>query len=158
MSYNEKSRENLVPFRKGEDSRRMRGRRKGSRNQTNIIKQMLSEGIDSNMLFSPSTREKFGGVKDITYMKALTLALINQGLDGDTQASNILFRELRKTEEKESKTFLPDEPMQIKIVTVSSREEAERLDRIGRELQERYGECNEEISEGKLLSWNPEGP
>ena len=43
MSYNEKSRENLVPFRKGEDSRRMRGRRKGSLNQTSVIKRMLDE-------------------------------------------------------------------------------------------------------------------
>ena len=145
MSYNEKSRENLVPFRKGEDDRRMRGRRKGSLNQTSMIKRMLSENIAPEMIFSPTTRDRFKNARNSTYMKALTLTLINQGLNGDTQASNILLRELRKSEEKEPRAILSDAPPKIEIVAINSREEAERLDKIKRELEERYGEDYEEL-------------
>lgn len=147
MSYNEKSRENLVPFRKGEDSRRMKGRRKGSINQASLIKQMLSENMDPDMIFSATVRGRFKNITGKTYMSAVTTTLINQSLEGNTQATNLLLRELRKYEEKETRGFFANNPHKIQFVTVNSREELERLDKIKKKLEDKYGDDYEELLE-----------
>ena len=145
MSYNERSRENLVPFRKGEDSRRMKGRRKGSLNQISIIKRMLDEEINPDMIFSADIRNRFDNITGKTYMSAIATTLINQSLEGNTQATNLLLRELRKYEEKETGQKFQDKPSQIQFVTINSRQEIERLDEIKKALEDKYGDSYEDL-------------
>ncbi len=128
MAYNSKSLDNLVPFRKGEDSRRQQGRKKGSLNRRTVIKQLLSDQITPELIFSQDTRERLKGMGDKTYLEALTMTLINQGLNGDSQASNILLRELRKLEDEEPKGAFFQDTTDLQITVISSGEELEQIE------------------------------
>ena len=136
MPYNEKSRANLIPFKNGEDRRRQIGRKKGSLNQRTVIKTILSEPMSPNMIFSPATRERLYNMRDKTYLEAITMTLVNQSLNGNHQASNILLRELRKAEEAEPKKSEIDEMRDIRITVVDSREEYERLEALRDSIDE----------------------
>lgn len=151
MAYNEKSKENLVPFRRGNDPRRQRGRKKGSLNQGTVIKQLLAEEISPDLIFSPATRERLENMNGKTYLEAITMTLINQGLNGDSQASNILMRELRKTEDKEPKTMSAQEKQDIRITVVDSREEVDRLTELEERLKAKYGDDYDDIDDGELF-------
>ena len=131
--------ENLVPFKKGEDYRRQVGRKKGSLNTRTIIKTLLNENATPDVIFSDETRERFKNMKDKTLLEVITLTLINQSLGGNTQASNIIFRELRKIEEKEPNPegFFGDH-QEMKITVVNSKEEIERLAAEREQLERSY--------------------
>ena len=118
MSYNEKSKANLKPFNKGYDSRRQNGRKKDSLNRRTIIKSLLNDDLPPDMIFSPATKERVRGMNGKSYLEAITMTLINQSLDGDHQASNILLRELRKIDEEDPSTPY-SERKEIKILVIN---------------------------------------
>ena len=117
MNYNEKSKANLVPFEKGYDPRRQIGRKKGSLNRRTIIKSLLNDDLSPDMIFSLPTRERIHCMSGKSYLEAITMTLINQSLDGNHQASNILLRELRKIDEEEPRMPF-GEMRKIEIVVV----------------------------------------
>lgn len=118
MAYNNKSKENLIPFKKGFDSRRQVGRKVGSLNRCTVIKTLLNNNISPDMIFSPTTKERLRGMSDRSYLEAITMTLINQSLDGSHQAANILLRELRKIDEEEPSAMF-NGANEIKIVVVN---------------------------------------
>lgn len=63
---------------------------------------------------------------------------MNQALNGEAQAANILYRELRDIEKYEYRMPMEQEP--IETIVVGSREELERLNAVEERLKERYGD------------------
>ena len=130
--------ENLVPFRKGEDSRRQVGRKKGSLNMKTVMKTLLNEQATPDYIFSSGARERFRGMGDKTLLEAIALTLVNQSLCGNTQASNIILRELRKIEEKEPSSEFSRGIQDLIITVVNSREELEQLTAEREQLERSY--------------------
>ena len=92
-----------------------------------VIKTLLNEQATPDYIFSSGARERFRDMGDKTLLEAIALTLVNQSLCGNTQASNIILRELRKIEEKEPNSEFSRGIQDIKITVVNSREELEQL-------------------------------
>lgn len=136
---NENSLKNLKPFTGRNDPRRQNGRKKGQINRATVIRGLLQQEVDLNEIFTLAGREVAGRMRGKTYLECITLALMNRSLAGDTQASNIIFRELRDIEKNHPPERDPDyvpEPISIQIV--DGRETAERLEAVERRLRQEY--------------------
>lgn len=140
---NQRSLENLKPFTGKNDPRRQNGRKKGQVNRATVIKRLLAEDIDPRLIFSPTTRERAGKMRGRSYLEAITYTLMNQALNGEAQAANILYRELRDVEKQDRRMSMEQEPLEITIV--NSREELERLNALEGRLKDRYGEDYEQL-------------
>lgn len=142
---NQRSLDNLKPFTGADDPRRQNGRKKGSVNRRTVIRELLSSEVEPNLLFNKETQARFKDMKNKSYLEAVTLTLLNQALNGEAQASNILLRELRDIERGEVTSFV--EQPNIEITVVKSRDEIERLSALETRLKAKYGDDYEELAE-----------
>lgn len=77
---------NLKPFTGASDPRRQNGRKKGSKNLSTIVIELLGEEMDSNILVGEGPR-KYLGNSPTTYMKALAKTMIAKAINGDVRAA-----------------------------------------------------------------------
>ena len=79
---------NLKPFTGADDPRRQNGRKKGSRNLSTIVIDLLSQNINPNLPISgPVERFLMGNGQSITYAKAVALSMIIKAINGDVRAA-----------------------------------------------------------------------
>lgn len=109
---------NLKPFTGGSDPRRQNGRKKGQINRKTAIRKLLAQEIDPKLLLASNNGDYLDGLKGQTYLEAIIYTLINQAINRDTRASDLLLRELRYIDDK----YLPESPFNrdIKIEIVNS--------------------------------------
>jgi hypothetical protein len=138
---------NLKPFKKGYDSRRQVGRKKGSINRKTAIKDILASDLELDMMFLPNARaaaEQLGGDKSV--IEAITYSLVNQAMGGNPQAAHILLREKRHIEDKEpdeNSFFASREPITFEVVYTDEEQErmirkAEAYDKLKAEIDDQY--------------------
>lgn len=121
VMVSEKQLANLKPFTGADDNRRQQGRKKGQINRKTAIRRLLEQEIDPKLLLGSENGEFLAGLKDKTYLEAIIFTLINQAINKDTRASDLLLRELRYVDDKNP----PDSPFNrdIVITVVNSSEE-----------------------------------
>ncbi|MDR0590977.1 MAG: hypothetical protein LBG75_00165 [Candidatus Nomurabacteria bacterium] len=107
---------NLKPFSKGYDSRRQRGRKKGSVNRKTVIQRILTGDIDPNMLLGSSAKRICEQIGNKSYLEALYFALLNLAMNGDAKAANTLLKELADAENKDPTDFYTDNEIRIVVV------------------------------------------
>ena len=79
---------NLKPFTGADDSRRQNGRKKGSRNLSTIVIDLLSQDIDPNLpIKGPVEGLLAEDSQFITYAKAVALSMIIRAINGDVRAA-----------------------------------------------------------------------
>ena len=78
--------DNLKPFTGADDPRRQNGRKKGSKNLSTIVIELLGQDVDPNL---PIDAEWLSLEKEqpITYAKAIALSMIVKAINGDVRAS-----------------------------------------------------------------------
>ena len=78
--------DNLKPFTGADDPRRQNGRKKGSKNLSTIVVELLNQDVDPNL---PIDAEWLSLEKEqpITYAKAIALSMIVKAINGDVRAS-----------------------------------------------------------------------
>ena len=115
---------NLKPFTGAEDDRRQNGRKKGQINRKTAIRKLLAQEIDPKLLLGDDGKKYLAGLKGQTYLEAVILTLINQALAKDTRASDLLLRELRYAEDKNSPESPFDRNIKIEVVNSATEPEA----------------------------------
>lgn len=107
---------NLKPFIGGDDPRRQNGRKKGQINRKTAIKKLLEQEIDPKMLIVSNNGEFLEDLKDKTYIEAIIYTLINQAINKDVRASDLLLRELRYIDDKYPSNLAFNRDIKIEIV------------------------------------------
>ena len=77
---------NLKPFTGANDPRRQNGRKKGSKNLSTIVRELLDEPINQNFIDNKAITGLLGN-SQATYSKALALAMIIKAINGDVRAA-----------------------------------------------------------------------
>ena len=79
---------NLKPFTGADDPRRQNGRKKGSKNLSTIVIDLLSQDIDPNLpINGPVERLLVEDSQSITYAKAVALSMMIKAINGDVRAA-----------------------------------------------------------------------
>lgn len=78
---------NLRPFTGADDSRRQNGRKKGSKNLSSIVAELLDEDVDLSTLENEHLR-RYGNNSRMTFAKAVALAMIFKAISGDVRAAS----------------------------------------------------------------------
>lgn len=78
--------DNLKPFTGADDPRRQNGRKKGSKNLSTIVIDLLSQNVNQNLPIDAKwlSLEK---EQPVTYAKAIALSMIIKAINGDVRAS-----------------------------------------------------------------------
>lgn len=108
----------LKPFQQGFDPRRQRGRKKGSVNRKTAVRKLLEANVDMNLVVDQQAREYCEKLKDKTFLEAVSVALLNKALTGETKSANILLNTLAETEPEK-----PQDDMRWEIVVVPNRKD-----------------------------------
>ena len=106
-----KTEENLIPFKKGFDERRRNGRKKGSKNISTIIQNILE--ADFPNIKSNSVKELIQKHGSKTAKEAIILAVTQKALNGDMKATEWLFGYLNKNETAKENFFNSDIKIEI---------------------------------------------
>lgn len=109
--------DNLKPFTGSDDPRRQNGRKKGSKNLSSIVNDLLSSNIDLTEPISDEMKQYFKN-SSTTYAKAIAMAMIIKAINGDVRAANWISTFTDKQPEKDSFfdrtefyfNVLPDKP------------------------------------------------
>ena len=107
--------DNLKPFTGADDPRRQNGRKKGSKNLSTIVKELLESDID---LAGPID----GGLKRVfqnsptTYAKAVAMAMILKAVNGDVRAAAWVSSYADKQAASETSFFSPSQPLIFEVV------------------------------------------
>ncbi|MDL2235801.1 hypothetical protein LJC07_06605 [Christensenellaceae bacterium OttesenSCG-928-L17] len=133
----------LIPFEKGEYSPHRHIKKKGEISRKRIVKELLASKMNPNLLLTPQAKAMYEAVPNATYLSAVILNLINQSLGngvGSVHAANALLKIVQQVEDKE----IPDDSFfakdrTLEIITISGREEVERLEKMEKALEEKYG-------------------
>ena len=79
---------NLKPFTGADDPRRQNGRKKGSKNLSTIVIEMLSQDISPNLpINGPVSDFLTENEQSATYAKAVALSMIIKAINGDVRAA-----------------------------------------------------------------------
>lgn len=79
---------NLKPFTGADDPRRQNGRKKGSKNLSTIVIDLLSEDINPNLpINGPVSDYLTENEQSVTYAKAVALSMIIKAINGDVRAA-----------------------------------------------------------------------
>ena len=78
---------NLKPFTGVNDSRRQNGRKKGSKNIANITRSLLDSEVNLKLPINKDICDYISNNGNISYMKAITLAMIIKAINGDVRAA-----------------------------------------------------------------------
>lgn len=79
---------NLKPFTGADDPRRQNGRKKGSKNLSTIVIDLLSEDINPNLpINGPVSDFLTENEQSVTYAKAVALSMIIKAINGDVRAA-----------------------------------------------------------------------
>lgn len=111
---------NLKPFTGVDDPRRQNGRKKGQINRKTAIRKLLEQEIDPKLLLGSGDGEFLSGLKDKTYLEAIIFTLINQAINKDTRASDLLLRELRYVDDNDPAESPFNRDIKIEVVNISS--------------------------------------
>lgn len=77
---------NLKPFTGANDPRRQNGRKKGSKNLSTIVEELLEANMSLTEPISDEMRRYFGN-SPTTYAKAIAIAMIIKAINGDVRAA-----------------------------------------------------------------------
>lgn len=105
--------QNLVPFQKGYDSRRQNGRKKGSKNVSTIIKDLLE--TDFKKIKNSSLKSKIEKQNSKTAKEAIISVIIQKALSGDIKSVEWLFSHIERNEPVEENNFF-NRPIEITII------------------------------------------
>lgn len=121
--------QNLIPFSKGPDPRRQKGRKPGSKNIATLIKEMLDADLED---VSNSEIKKLLQKSDSRNVKeAIVSALIIKTIQkSDPRTAELLFKYTEYTENPANKSVLDDGKIEITIVepTLKQREQKALLE------------------------------
>lgn len=104
--------QNLIPFQKGYDSRRQNGRKKGSKNVSTIIKDLLE--TDFKKIKNSSLKSKIEKQNSKTAKEAIISVIIQKALSGDIKSVEWLFSRIERNEPEANNFF--NSPIEITIV------------------------------------------
>ena len=94
--------DNLKPFTGADDERRQNGRRKGSRNISTIVKEILDSNINDRIPISEEVRILLNSDNDTpSYAKAVALAMTLKAIGGDVRAATWVSEQYDKSPNKE---------------------------------------------------------
>lgn len=77
---------NLKPFTGANDPRRQNGRRKGSKNLSTIVNELLDTDMSLTEPISKEMKQYFGN-SPTTYAKAVAIAMLTKAINGDVRAA-----------------------------------------------------------------------
>ena len=117
------SQSNLVPFQKGYDERRQNGRKRGSKNISTIVKEILEtdfENIESESLKKLIQKQNYRTAKE-----AIVSVITQKALEGDLKSAEWIFKYIDQ-DEAENRSFF-EKPLQITIVDPKNKVEENLL-------------------------------
>lgn len=114
--------DNLKPFTGADDPRRQNGRKRGSKNLTTIVIDLLGQDVDPNLPIDAKwlSLEK---EQPVTYAKAIALSMIIKAINGDVRASTWVSNYADKQPEEPS--FFDKTHIVFNVVPSRKREEFE---------------------------------
>lgn len=115
--------ENLVPFQKGYDERRQNGRKRGSKNVSTIVKEILE--TDFEEIKSESLKNLIQKQNCRTAKEAIISAITQRALDGDLKSTEWIFKYIERDETKNKSFF--EGPLQITIIDPKNKTEKNLL-------------------------------
>ena len=93
---------NLKPFTGADDPRRQNGRKKGSKNVSTLVREMLNREIDFRLPIDESFKDIASNNASTTYMEAIVMSMIIKSLNGDVRATTWLSDQFTKSPDPES--------------------------------------------------------
>lgn len=102
---------NLIPFQKGYDPKRQNGRKKGSKNISTLVQNLLETDLEK--IKSSSVKKLIQNHGSANAKEAIILAMTQKALNGDIKATEWLFKFLEEKEVKEESFFNGDIKIEI---------------------------------------------
>ncbi|MBR2579216.1 MAG: hypothetical protein IKE41_03690 [Clostridia bacterium] len=106
--------ENLIPFKKGFDSRRQNGRKPGSRNVSTIIKELLDSSLED--ISNARIRKLVEKSGSKTIKEAIILGVLEKSIKGDMKSVEWIFNYVDREELKDAPGFFDTNEIKITIV------------------------------------------
>lgn len=106
--------DNLIPFQKGNDPRRQVGRKKGSKNISTLIRDLLD--CDVEKIHDGEIRKLICKTNSRTAKEAIILAVLKKSLKGDIKATEWLCSYLENVEAQTEPSFFDRDKLQIEII------------------------------------------
>jgi hypothetical protein len=92
---------NLKPFAGADDKRRQNGRKKGSKNISTIVREILDSDINPKLNLNNQITELVGTNSPLTYARAMSLAIIIKAIGGDVRAADWVMNQYDKSPDPE---------------------------------------------------------
>lgn len=97
MNNTDKNTSNLIPFTGADDPRRQNGRTKGSRNIATIVRDLLSEDMDLELIDDISLKQSIVNRNSpTTYAEALSESMVVRALNGNVRAAEWIAKQSDK--------------------------------------------------------------